>query len=145
MTAAEDCAREILDVVPEVMRDIRLHMRSHREADLSLTEFRALAYLGRHRGASLSDLAEYIGLGLPSMSKVIDQLAARGLVSRQEDATDRRRLALCLTQDGEIVLGAALAATEAHLAAALAVLSPGEQATVGSAMQILRPLFAANC
>ena len=40
-------AREILDVVPIVMRMIRAEMRSQRSADLAIPQFRALLFISR--------------------------------------------------------------------------------------------------
>jgi DNA-binding MarR family transcriptional regulator len=138
----DDCAREVLDVVPMVMRVLREEMRKHRGPGLSVPHFRALAYLGNNEGASLSEVAEYVGLRLPSMSTLINSLVTRGLVSRSASARDRRRIALCLTARGRSALVAARGATQARLAGQLTTLSPEQQATVIIAMAALRELFA---
>ncbi len=75
-------AQQIVDVVPLVMRIIRNRLRERRAADINVSQFRALLYLNRNHGASLSDLADHIGLTPPSMSKLIEGLVARKLVSR---------------------------------------------------------------
>ncbi len=143
--SAEECAHELMEVVPLAMRTIRATVRSHREHSLSVPQQRTLSYLRNHDGASLSDLAEHIGLGLPSMSKLVDGLVTRGLVARREDRADRRRLALSLTGEGHIVLDLSRAAAEAELARTLALLSEAERGTVTEAMGLLRGLFAAAC
>jgi len=137
----DDCAREILEVVPLIMQALRSEMRSHRGPELSVPHFRVLAYLNRNEGASLSDVADYVGLRLPSMSTLVDGLVTRGLVSRQPSPKDRRRIALCLTARGRSTLAAARRATQAGLARLLTALSPDEQVTVANAMRALRPLF----
>src|SRR5512136_2172583 len=105
MTASPDaCAQEILEVVPAVMRAIRAEMRRHRMADLSVPQFRTLAFVDRNVDASLSDVAEHIGLTLPSMSKIVDGLVSRKLVTRQTHPTDRRRMTLTLTTRGQTAL-----------------------------------------
>ena len=142
-TLPDDCAREVLEVVPLIMRAIRAELRSHRRPDLSLPQFRVLAFLSRHEGASLSDVAEHIGLTLPSMSKAIDGLVRRELVTRQVRPEDRRRVTLKLTQSGQTMLEAARAATQAHLGQLLTALPASERATVMQAMQVLHPIFAA--
>jgi DNA-binding MarR family transcriptional regulator len=139
---ADDCAREVLDVVPLVMRVLRAEMRSQRGPQLSVPHFRVLAFLGNNEGASLSEVAEYVGLRLPSMSTLVDGLVTRGLVSRAPSAVDRRRLALCLTTRGRATLNAARRATQARLVKQLATLPPEQQATVAAAMETLRGLFA---
>jgi DNA-binding MarR family transcriptional regulator len=140
-SASDECAREVLDVIPQVMRLIRAELREHREAELSVTQFRSLAFLDRHSGASLSELAEHIGLALPSMSKLVDGLVERGLVTRQEDAADRRRVVLCLTLAGDESVRSAREATQDYLSSRLASLAPEQCATIMRAMEALRAVF----
>lgn len=139
--SSEECAHQVLDVVPLVMRAIRVEMRRH-ALDLSVPQFRVLTYLNRAEGASLSDVAEHIGLTLPSMSKMIDGLVVRGLVTRQTSTTDRRCVTLALTARGKSAFEAARRATQARLAQMLAALPAGERASVVQAMQALHPIFA---
>ncbi len=140
----EDCARAVLEVVPLVMRVIRTEMRQRRSAGMSVPQFRALLFLSRQPGASLTDVAEYLGLTLPSMSSMMEGLVERALVRRTPAAADRRRITLTLTPRGESSLAAARRATLAQLAQKLAALSPADQAAVARALHALRPLFADN-
>ncbi len=138
---AEQVACEVLEVVPLIMRAIREQMRGHRAAEVSVPQFRALGFLERHEGASLTDVADHIGLTLPSMSKLMDGLVERKLAKREFDTLDRRRVTLGLTPRGRAVLQAARDSTHAYLAEVLVHLSPSERSTVVEAMQVLRPLF----
>ena len=138
----DDCAREVLDVVPLVMRVLRAEMRSQRGPELSVPHFRVLAFLGNNEGASLSEVADFVGLRLPSTSTLVDGLVTRGLISRVPAATDRRRLALCLTSHGLATLNTARWAAQARLSKQLAKLAPEQQANVAAAMEALRELFA---
>jgi MarR family transcriptional regulator for hemolysin len=140
-TSPDACAQEILDVVPTVMRAIRTELRRHRTADLSVPQFRTLAYIDRNADASLSDVAEHIGLTLPSLSKIVDGLVTRKFVTRQTHPTDRRRMTLALTTRGLNALEASRAATRACLAEELATLSDRQREIVVQAMEILRPVF----
>ncbi len=140
----EECAREVLDVVPLVMRAIRAEMRSHRAPDLSVPQFRALLYLHRNPGASLSAVSDHLGLTPPSASKLVDGLVARGLLTRDTSPSDRRRLMLAVTPSGAAILKAASEATQARLAEALARLDEGSRAAVLEGMQALRALFGSD-
>jgi DNA-binding MarR family transcriptional regulator len=135
------CSQQVLEAVPLVMRAIREEMRSHRTPDVSVPQFRALAFLKRHEGASLSDVAEHIGLTLPSMSKMIDGLVARNLVRRETRPDDRRCLTLSLTEAGRAMQDSARAATQSSLAERFAALSPSDLARVSQTMEILQRLF----
>jgi DNA-binding MarR family transcriptional regulator len=140
--SANECAREVLETAPLLTRTIRKHMRSQSEHGLSVPQFRTLAFISRHEGASPSAIADHIGLALPSVTKLLDGLVERNLVIRQSHPVDRRRLVLLLTPTGYSTLQAARSATQAYLGDRLAGLDPGERETVCAAMQILRPLFA---
>lgn len=143
-TSTKACARAVLEVVPLVMRTVRTEMRLHRAADLSVPQFRTLAFLNRQPGASLSAVAEHIGLTLPAMSTLVDGLVARVMVTRGPALGDRRRITLTLTHQGQATLEAANTAAEARLAERLAGLSAGDRQLVAQAMQVLRPLFASS-
>jgi len=137
----DQCAREVLETVPLVMRTVRAEMRCHRTADLSVPQFRTLNFLNRQAGASLSQVAEHIGLTLPSISLLVDGLVERKLILRNTSAADRRRITLTLTARGHSLLDAAHGATQAALAERLAALSAKDQMIVAQAMQALHPLF----
>lgn len=137
----EECAREVLEVVPLIMRVIRAEMRRQRTPDLSVPQFRVLNFISHHEGASLRDAAENIGLTLPSTSTMINRLVMRNLVERQASTTDRRCITLTLTEEGKSLLEAAHRNTQAHLVGVLAALSAEEQATVVQAMRSLRPIL----
>ena len=136
-----ECARQILEAVPLVMHAIRQEMRSRRSSDLSVPLFRILVFLNRNTGASLSDIAERMGLTLPSVSKMVDGLVSRQLVTRRPDRIDRRRVTLALTTAGRTVMEAASAFTQTRLAERLAALSEPERSSVHQAMTALGAIF----
>ena len=68
--------------------------------DLSLPQYRVLALLGDGSTAS-SVLARKLAVSPPTVTAVVDGLVGRGLVERQADPEDRRRLTLLLTRDGK--------------------------------------------
>jgi DNA-binding MarR family transcriptional regulator len=138
----DDCARALLEVVPPVMRVIRAEMRSRSAPELSVPQFRVLAYLNWRAGASLSEVAENIGLTRPAMSLLVDGLVNRKLVKRETDTGDRRRLILELTPRGQSLYAAARQYTQARLAGRLAALSPAEREALAAALEQLRALFA---
>jgi DNA-binding MarR family transcriptional regulator len=140
-TSPKMCAGEILDTVPLIMQFIRVEMRRSRGPGVSVPQFRVLTYLNRTDGASLSAVADRVGLSLPAMSRLIDGLVARDLVRREESSADRRRVTLQLTDLGRELVRTARAGAQARLAEALAALSPSHRAEVAQAMQRLRPVF----
>ena len=141
MVTSKAVTRQVIEVVPLVMHGIRSQMRRHRAPGLSLPQFRVLTFLERYAGASLSDVAEYIGVTLPSMSKMVDGLVEQKLVARKLDTADRRRATLSLTRRGCTVLSTARAHTQKQLAQQFEALPAAKRAIIVQAMESLRPIF----
>lgn len=137
----QECARELLDVVPLIMRDIRTEMRSRRTAELNVPQFRTLLFVSRNTGSSLSQVADHIGLTLPSTSKLVDDLIKGDLMTRQEHTADRRRVSLAVTARGLTLLEASRKGTLAYLADKLEGISGAERETILKAMKALRNVF----
>jgi DNA-binding MarR family transcriptional regulator len=137
----DECAREMLDAVPSVMRFIRAEMRSHRALGLSVPQFRSLVFIEKAAGTSLTAVAEHLGLTAPSACKLIDGLSGRGMVTRRESAGDRRRVTLEITPEGTRAVTDARAKTQKSLSALLHSLETEELVTVTRAMSALRRVF----
>ncbi len=144
--SADGCARELLAGAPAAMRFIREHMRRNRQAELTVPHFRALLFVGHRADASLSEMAEHLGLSLPAASRMVDVLVQRRLLQRRPHSGDRRCVSLALTSRGQAVSRAAVQATRTALAQRFDTLSARDLALVSRAMRILSRVFAAeNC
>ncbi|HUK29121.1 MAG TPA: MarR family transcriptional regulator [Candidatus Acidoferrales bacterium] len=139
--AKQDCAQEILEAVPMVMRTIRRQLRKHGAQVLSVPQFRTLGFLNRRKGASLSEVAEHIGLTLPSMSVLVDGLVERNYVTRKTHQDDRRRVTLMLTTRGETTLRAAREGTAEYISQRLSRLTQNERNEIRKAMRTLKEIF----
>jgi len=140
-SSTEDCARILLDAVPLVMREIRRQMRGRRGPDLSVPQFRVLAFLHRKPEASLTDVSAHIGTSLPTISKLVDGLVSRSLVEREASAFDRRCLTLRLTREGQELLDAARDGTQVYLSQMLCQLSSADLTALKRALDALGSLF----
>lgn len=81
--------------------------------DLTMGQFRTLWVLSTDQPLSVGQLAQRLGVGQPSTSRMIDRLLQEGLVERWDDPTDRRRALVRLTPRGqETVAGAARPASD---------------------------------
>lgn len=138
----DETAHQVFDVVPQVMQNLRAEMRRRRGPEISVLQLRALAYLRRNPGATLSSVAEYVGLTLPSMSSQVSGLVARNLIDRSISSEDRRFVTLTLTEQGRSLLETARQGTQESLAKTLSTLSADERAIVVEAMNLLARVFA---
>ena len=130
----------MLDAVPLVMRVIRHHLRRH-HSGLSVPQFRTLCYVSTSEGTSLSAVAEFIGLSVPAMSRLVDGLVELGLLRRESRADDRRQVRLSVTPGGRAALNGARDGAQAELAEVVAKLDRRQRAGVVEAMRLLRELF----
>ena len=137
-----DCARAMLDGLPQVMWFIRRHMRRHRTRGLSVPQFRALVLIERFPEASLSAIAEHLGSTLPSASRLMTGLVDKGLIVRESATDDSRRVSLLLTHRGKSVLATAQSETQEAVAGQMAGLTDDQRATIAQAMQLLQDVFA---
>lgn len=138
----ETCARQIMELVPPLMRLIRTEMRRQAGGQLSVPQLRVLAYLGRNPGACLADVAAHLGVTNPTASAMVDRLVRRGLVERAQHPDERRRVVLRLTADGVALLERARGLTRDQLAQALATLSQRELRCLDEGLAVLRRAFA---
>jgi DNA-binding MarR family transcriptional regulator len=141
---SEESARELLEVVPLVMREIRSQMRSRRSLELTIPQFRTLAFVNRNKGSSLYEVSDHMGLTPPSVSTLVDGLIERGMMEREEDPTDRRRVRLAVTSHGRAILETASHETLTYLAKKLSNVTPDNREVIAKAMEILRITFAGS-
>jgi DNA-binding MarR family transcriptional regulator len=70
------------------------------EYDLGRSHHRAIYFIGRHPGITLSDLLDILRVTKQSLSRVVNQLVEQGLIAQEPGAKDRRQRPLRLTQKG---------------------------------------------
>ena len=68
--------------------------------DLTITEWRVMAVLGRFPGLSANEVAERTAMDKVAVSRAVARLAQAGRLERAVDDGDRRRSILTLSEDG---------------------------------------------
>ncbi len=138
---ADQAAAELMEAMPAIMQFMRTEMRSQREPSLSVPQFRVLAFLSRHPNASLSEVADHIGITRASASAMVDRLVQRGLVDRQEDPSERRHIMLKLTLTGSDLLESMRNSTRQTIAGLLNKLTPEELNYISAGLVLLGQVF----
>ena len=110
-------------------------MRGFAERDVwngaSIREYDVLYTLSKCAdGTRISDLQEHVLLSQPALSRLVDRLVDRGLVSRCEDPADARARRVSLTDAGRDLQRSIGKAHATDVAAAMAPLSPEELTTL---------------
>ncbi|MCR6713009.1 MAG: MarR family winged helix-turn-helix transcriptional regulator [Demequina sp.] len=106
-------------------------MRQFAERDVwqgaSLREYDVLYTLSKcGEGQRISDLREHVLLSQPALSRLVDRLVEKGLVSRCEDPLDARAVRISLTHAGLDLQRSIGRAHAADVAAAMAALTDEE-------------------
>lgn len=105
------------------VKQVELAVRSHlddllRPAGITALQYTALTVLQRGREVTAAQLARNSFVTTQSMADLVAALERRGLIARERDVTDRRRVTLSLTPEGEQLLAdqaAPVAALEARM------------------------------
>jgi DNA-binding MarR family transcriptional regulator len=74
------------------------------DLDLSITQLRNLIILSLRGPQHVGQLAAALGVSEPSASQIVDRLAQRALIRRDADQSDRRRIMVSITAEGEHLL-----------------------------------------
>lgn len=101
---AEDELMELVHRVMHQYRSEQYHALRGGPSDITHMESKVLGYVGRHPGATQSDLARDSGRDKAQLARLIKGLRERGLLQAEPDAVDRRNLRLALTEDGQGVM-----------------------------------------
>ena len=114
-------------------------IRAIDESGLSFIQMKVLMTLAGAREAvpSLKQIAEGLGLSLPSASRAVDGLVKRDLAARTEDPMDRRQRLLALTDAGRELADRIMAARLEGLGQFAASLNDEERERLDAALSLL--------
>jgi DNA-binding MarR family transcriptional regulator len=133
---ADRCAAILLDTMPRVLKAVRVGLADPACA-LTVPQYRALLFVHEHQGASLSQLAEFMGLTLPSASKLVDHLVDRAIFLREPSPDDRRKMNLRISRTGDALFKSAQGRVRRHLAGMLVKAKPDALHGLSRALNLL--------
>lgn len=136
-----DISGSLLDALPPVIRAIRSAMRDARGAALTVPQFRVLGFVAL-QSCTNKQIAEWQGVSLPAMSRMVGSLVRRKLLVRAPDAADRRQVQLRLSTQGKEALERQRKVIETRLAGRIATLGKGEKEALAAALIALGELFS---
>lgn len=142
MTAYDEATRALAERV----HGLAIHLlRRVRPADaasgLSAARLSALSVLVFGGARSLGELAEAEQVTAATMSRLVSGLEGAGLVRRERDRSDARRLRVSATPAGRAALEAGRARRVALMSALLAGLGPDRRGSVLEAVEILEAVL----
>jgi DNA-binding MarR family transcriptional regulator len=124
-----------------VLHKLGRHLRRETHSlDVTSGQISLLAEIRRSPGIGVRELAATERMSSPGMSKYVARLERAGLLRRTQ-TTDRRRVGLELTEEGQRVLRSVRSRRTAWLATRLRNLEPDELAAVDAAVEPLARLL----
>lgn len=139
---SDDAARLLLDVVMLVMRTVAADMRKS-PRPLAPPQMGILMRIAAGP-CTMSELARFQAVSLPTISKSVDMLVRRGWVERWIDKHDRRQTMARLTPSGKRMLTHIKQRTERQVTRTLAPLTIDERNELVSTLNILRRVLVAS-
>ena len=133
MAAADQLRPTLLGLARELRRE--------RIGGVSPHQVTLLVSIKYAPGVTVGELAADERVSTAAMSKRVSRLERDGLVARTPSETDRRRVGLTLTEDGQRTLRRVRSRRTAWLASRLGALTPAELAAVGAAAEPLARLL----
>jgi DNA-binding MarR family transcriptional regulator len=101
-----DRAAEIIQALAPLLAHHRHRWAARCQAHgLSIVGFQVLALLEMHGDMPMTRLADELGVALPNATGIVGRLVERGIVARADDAQDRRRVLVSLTDAGHRLIG----------------------------------------
>lgn len=120
--------------------DFHQHVRAR---GLRVPEWRVLACLHDSDGQMVTQLAALALMEQSRLTKIIDQMAEKGLVTRRDDSRDRRRVRVLLTAEGRRLAEILVSEARAHEASIIGRLHPGDAAHLKESLKQVMALFGA--
>ena len=142
----QDSAPDPTEAVADRLHSVAIHLlRQLREEDLSLglgpAQLSALSVLVFGGPQTIGALARIEQVAAPTVSRMVDALAAAGLVARETDGKDRRVVHVSATPAGVSLMQRGRRQRVRRLIRLLEDLDPVELETIGTAAERLARLL----
>lgn len=105
--------------------------------DMTMPQLKTLIFVCKNDGATSGQIAAGLGVGLSTVTGVVDRLAEQHLVVRREDPRDRRVTRVLPTPSGQALVEELIQYRNEVVSLILAQLEPDQLTVVESAFQYL--------
>ena len=130
------------ETVPSVWNLIRSHLRAiaAEQFDISVEQFHILRHI-RKGLTSVSDIADARQISRSAVSQAAELLVEKGLITRRQEADDRRFVHLALTTAGENLLNQVFQQNRAWMMEKMASMNPEDLALITEGLALLKSAF----
>jgi DNA-binding MarR family transcriptional regulator len=145
-TTMEDYLKPTIDqfweTVPMVWNLIHSHLRliAAEQFDISVEQYQVMRHI-RKGLTSVKDIADARQISRPAVSQVVDLLVEKDLVTRREEAGDRRYVHLALTPLGEDLINEMYQQNRAWMMEKLASINAEDLNLITEGLALLKAAF----
>ncbi len=132
---------ETVPIVWNLVR-VQLHAVAAERFDINMEQFHVMRHI-RGGLTSVSDIANARQISRSAVSQAAEQLVEKGLISRRQEAGDRRFVHLALTPEGENLLDKVFQQNRAWMMERMAPLSAEDLALISAGLVLLKSAFDA--
>lgn len=135
--------RKIIETFPlflhKLMHDFPFHETN---LELNKTQQKALHFISYHKMANMGEICRHMNMEKGSFTTVVDGLIKKGLIERERDHSDRRRINLKMSEQGKKIVEDFERKMSSHLQRKIDKLSPEEQEKFFHAVDDLSSIVA---
>jgi DNA-binding MarR family transcriptional regulator len=135
-----DNTNELIEMIFNLSRLIKNEMGYTTDLiHLSILQIQTLVFLkgNSKKSVSMSDIADFLHIELPSATSLVNKLCDQKLVERRADQTDRRLVIIVLTSEGKTLLERAMSQRRKKLEKMLSYLSGKEKLELSNIIKSL--------
>lgn len=141
----ETCGLRVLKALRRIIRAVDIHSRKlNNDFNMTAPQMICMYHLVRNGAITQSKLSTEVSIGISTINGIIDRLEKKGLVTRQRDLTDRRRVLVQATEEGKKVTASAPSLLQDRLSLALRNLPELEQAAIALSLERVVELMEAE-
>ena len=145
--SSDELVKETIEVFwetfPSLWHNIRARIRdvATLEFDITVEQFHILRRIHKGRD-SVSKLADAKHISRPAISRAVDVMVKKGLVTRAQDPSDRRVVQLALTEEGQTLLEEIFSRNRAWMASKIILLEEAELNLIQAGLIALSKAFS---
>jgi len=141
----ETCGLRVLKALRRIIRAVDIHSRKLNDHyNITAPQMICMYALVKSGPITQSKLAKQVSMGISTINGIIDRLEKKGLVIRQRDTQDRRKVFITVTDAGKEITKAAPALLQDRFAEALRNLPELEQAAIALSLERVVELMEAE-
>jgi DNA-binding MarR family transcriptional regulator len=127
---------ELLVALRKIIRAIGMRSRQlSKEVGLTGPQLMILQKVGKQTGVMVREIAEDINLSSATVTNILDRMEARNLVERIRSTTDKRKVGVFLTHEGEKALSTAPLPLQEHFTNRFKAMEEWEQSQMVATLQ----------